>query len=57
MKLEVALHYLGRTRFLTVTVRLALVMESMLKGLKEKLLKVVLKVMLGVEAVLEPRIE
>ena len=57
MKLEVALHYLGRTRFPTVTVRLALVMESMLKGLKEKLLKVMLKVMLGVVRVLDPRME
>ena len=51
------LHYLGRARFLTVTVRLALVMESWLKGLKEKLLKVVLKEMMGVEAVLDPRME
>ena len=55
MKFEVDLHYLGRARFLTVTVRLALVMESWLKGLKEKLLKVVLKEIMGVEAVLDPR--
>ena len=57
MKFEVDLHYLGRARFLTVTVRLALVMESMMKGLKEKLLKVVLKEMIGVLRVLEPRME
>ena len=51
------LHYLGRARFLTVTVRLALVIESMLKGLKEKLLKVVLNEMIGVLRVLDPRME
>ena len=54
VKLAVVLHYLGRTMFLMVMLRLALVMWLIPKGLKEKLLWVELKFMKGVVAVFEP---
>ena len=56
VKLPVFLHYLGLLMFLATITRLALVMWSIEKGLKEKLFDIELKVIEGVIKVLDPDI-
>jgi hypothetical protein len=55
--LAVVLHYRGRLMFLRTTVRLGRVMRLIEKGEKEKVLLLALKVIAGVEAVLDPVME